>query len=87
MHALVQDNWTQFWRLKRGVDGYQRAVMGWAEKGVRVHVLKCVGRGYLSVDRAWLESVTERAWEELVQDGVGWELVGDKVIIRKPKGS
>ncbi|KAF2852920.1 hypothetical protein T440DRAFT_23228 [Plenodomus tracheiphilus IPT5] len=87
MSALVQDNWYQFWRLRRGVDGYQRAIMGWAEKGMRVHVLKCVGRSYLSVERAWLEGVTDKGWEELVGDGVGWELVGDRVVVRKPKGS
>ncbi|KAI8937301.1 hypothetical protein NX059_006509 [Plenodomus lindquistii] len=87
MSALVQDNWTRFWRLRRGVDGYQRAVMGWADKSVRMHVLKCVGRSYLSVDRAWLERVAEREWDELVGDGVGWELVGEKVVVRKAKGT
>lgn len=87
MAALVQDNWTRFWRLRRGVDGYQRAVMAWAEKSVRVHVLKCVGRSYLSVERAWLESVTEKTWEQLVDERVGWELVGERVVVRKPRGS
>lgn len=84
----MEDNWLRFWRLRRAVDGYQRSVMGWAEKGVRVHALKCLGRAYMSADRAFVEKVADRGWEELVMDGVGWELTdAGKVLIKKPKGS
>ena len=78
-----------FWRVRRAVDGYQRSVMEWADGGVRVHALKCLGRAYLSADRAFVERVTERRWEELVQEGVGWELSadGERVVIKKPKGA
>ncbi|KAJ4378187.1 hypothetical protein N0V83_001021 [Neocucurbitaria cava] len=31
LRALVRDDYVGFWRLRRGVDGYQRAVMGFAE--------------------------------------------------------
>ena len=85
--ALVLDNYHAFWRLRRGVDGYQRAVMGFADKAVRVHALKCLGRTYMSVEKAFVERAAERGWEELVGDGVGWELQGERVVIRKAKGS
>ena len=88
LRSLVMDDYVSFWRLRRAVDGYQRAVMEFAEGAMRVHALKCLGKGYLSADRRFVERCTDRQWEELVKDGVGWELTadGEKVVIRKPKG-
>lgn len=86
LRALAQDNWVAFWKLKRAVDGYQRSVMEFAEREVRVHALKCLGRGYMSVERGFVERCAERAWGDLVKDGVGWELTeADRVLIKKPK--
>ncbi|KAJ4350255.1 uncharacterized protein N0V89_008876 [Didymosphaeria variabile] len=87
LKALVADNWVVFWKMKKAVDGYQRSVMEFAEQGVRLHALKCLGRGYLSADKRFVERSVERAWAELVKDGVGWELTEeDTVVIKKPKG-
>ncbi|KAI4921860.1 hypothetical protein J4E90_000288 [Alternaria incomplexa] len=88
LRCLVADDYVGFWRVRRSVDGYQRRVMEWADGGVRVHALKCLGRAYLSADRAFVERCAERSWEELVQEGVGWELSadGEKVLIKKMKG-
>lgn len=83
MRALVADDWVVFWRMRRSVDGYQRAVMEWAEKRVRVHALKCVGRAYMKADKGYVERCAERGWEELVGDGVGWSEEGGVVMIRK----
>lgn len=86
LKALVADNWVVFWKMKRAVDGYQRRIMEYAEQGMRVHALKCLGRGYMSADRRYVERVAERKWDNLVEDGVGWELTEtDRVIIKKPK--
>jgi hypothetical protein len=89
LRCLVADDYVGFWRVRRSVDGYQRSVMEWADGGVRVHALKCLGRAYLSADRGFVERVTERRWEELVSEGVGWELSadGERVLIKKPKGA
>ena len=89
LRSLVMDDYVGFWRLRRAVDGYQRSVMQFAEGGVRVHALKCLGRSYMSADRRFVERCTDREWEELVKDGVGWELSvdGEKVVIKKPKGT
>ncbi|KAF1978665.1 hypothetical protein BU23DRAFT_450177 [Bimuria novae-zelandiae CBS 107.79] len=87
LRALVADNWVMFWKMKRAVDGYQRAVMEFAEEGVRVHALKCLGRAYLSASKGFVERTADRGWAELVRDGVGWELgEEDRVVIKKPKG-
>lgn len=91
LRALVRDDWVTFWRMRKCVDGYQRRIMADAEAGLRTHVLKALGKSYLSVDRGFLERVAERGWDELVSDGVGWELesMGDgreRVVIRRPKG-
>lgn len=84
--ALVSDNWVLFWRAKRGVDGYQRALCGFAEQGVRVNALKVIGKSYLVCDRRWVEDAAGKGWDGLVEDGVGWELEeGGKVIIRRVK--
>ncbi|MCJ1396878.1 hypothetical protein MMC11_000068 [Xylographa trunciseda] len=86
LKALVHDDWVNFWRIRGAVDGYQRKLMGWAEEGVRKHALKCLGRSYLGVDKVYVERCAGRTWEELkLQDGVGWELEGDKVTIRRMK--
>ncbi|KAG9662998.1 hypothetical protein KCU95_g3813, partial [Aureobasidium melanogenum] len=89
LKALVHDDWVLFWRTRRAVDGYQRCLMSWAEDGMRLHALKCLGRGYMMVDKAFVERSAERSWDELVKrDKVGWILREDGVVvIRKPKGT
>jgi hypothetical protein len=88
LKSLVADDYVGFWRARKSVDGYQRSVMEWADGGVRVHALKCLGRGYFSAERTFVERVTDRRWEELVKDGVGWELSadGERVVIKRAKG-
>ncbi|KAF3007496.1 hypothetical protein E8E13_005356 [Curvularia kusanoi] len=84
--ALVSDNWVLFWRAKRGVDGYQRALCGFAEQGVRLNALKVIGKSYLVCDRRWIEDATGKEWDGLVADGVGWELEeGGRVVVRRVK--
>lgn len=86
LKALVADNWVLFWKMKKAVDGYQRSVMEFAEKDMRLHALKCLGRGYMSVERKYVEKCAEREWPDLVKEGVGWELTEtDRVLIKKPK--
>ncbi|KAK4542149.1 hypothetical protein LTR36_006996 [Oleoguttula mirabilis] len=84
--ALVHDDWVRFWRTKRAVDGYQRAIMEFAVERMRLHALKCLGRGYMNADRAFVERTGDTVWPDLVKGGVGWQLQeGGNVIIRKPK--
>ncbi|KAF2673525.1 hypothetical protein BT63DRAFT_159025 [Microthyrium microscopicum] len=89
LRALVRDEWGAFWKAGERVDGYVRAVMAWAEEGVRVHALKCVARTYFVVEREYVEKCAGRSWEALVEEGVGWELetVGGKemVVVRRAK--
>jgi hypothetical protein len=86
LKALVHDDWPRFWRIRRAVDGYQRALMGFAEERMRMHVLKCLGRSYLNADRVFVERSTDAKWEELIKSGVGWQLQDNGVVvIRKPK--
>ena len=86
LKSLVQDNWVLFWKMKKAVDGYQRSVMEFAEQSMRLHALKCLGRGYLSATKSFVERSANKGWHDLVQDGVGWQLVDDeKVIIKRPK--
>ncbi|KAI1800531.1 hypothetical protein F4811DRAFT_26998 [Daldinia bambusicola] len=84
LDALAHDNYIEFNRLKRRVDGHKMKLLEYADEGVRKHLLKCFGRAYLSVDLDFLESCADSKWGSLTaDDGVGWELDGGKVVIRK----
>ncbi|KAI3332273.1 hypothetical protein HD806DRAFT_519048 [Xylariaceae sp. AK1471] len=86
LDALTHDNYIKFKRLKQRVDGHRARLLEYAEEAMRRHLLKCFGRTYLSVDLSFLENCADSSWVRLTaEDGVGWELDGTKVIIRKAK--
>lgn len=84
--SLVHEDWVSFWRARRAVDGYQRAIMEFAVERMRLHALKCLGRGYMSAEKGFVERCGDAGWVELVKGGVGWQLLENgSVVIRKPK--
>ncbi|KAJ8114784.1 hypothetical protein ONZ43_g4820 [Nemania bipapillata] len=84
LDALAHDNYVEFKRLKQRVDGHRAKLLEYAEDAMRRHLLKCFGRTYLSVDLSFLETSADSSWPRLTaEDGVGWELDGSKVVIRK----
>lgn len=86
LRALARDNYVLFMRVKRTVDGHKAKMMEWAEGELRLHALKCFSRAYLSVDLYFLEATMGARWEDLRnRDGVGWELDGRTVTIRRVK--
>ena len=86
LRSIVNDNWVLFWRTRRAVDGYQRAIMEFAIERTRLHALKCIGRSYMTADKAFVERAGDSSWDELVKGGVGWHLQDNgSVVIRKPK--
>ncbi|KAK3071881.1 hypothetical protein LTR53_007836 [Teratosphaeriaceae sp. CCFEE 6253] len=85
LKSVVRDDWVRFWRTKRVVDGYQRAIMDFAVDRMRLHALKCLGRGYFSAEKSFIERTGDASWPELVKGGVGWELQDNGIVtIRKP---
>ncbi|KAK2609065.1 ATP phosphoribosyltransferase (ATP-PRTase) (ATP-PRT) [Conoideocrella luteorostrata] len=87
VYAVIHKNYIVFKRIQRDMDGYKSRLMEWADKDIRIHSLKCLGRTYHSVDLGFLENITASRWADLVSnDGVGWELDEAKVIIRKARG-
>lgn len=86
LDALAHDNYHVFWQVRRSVDGHKAKLMEYAEQGIRLHALKCLGRSYFTVSLRFLEQVTGSTWDTLVKEhNVGWELNGREVVIRKPK--
>ncbi|TGJ87473.1 hypothetical protein E0Z10_g1247 [Xylaria hypoxylon] len=86
LDALTHDNYIEFKRLRQRVDGHRAKLLEYAEEPVRKHLLKCFSRTYLSVDLSFLETCADSSWARLTaEDGVGWELDGSKVVIRKVK--
>jgi hypothetical protein len=94
LRAIVRGDFCSWRKVTREVDALRAGILEFRELEMRRHALKCLGRGYLSVELGFLEGVTGRRWGELVRlEGVGWELEGReeeggrrKVVIRKPKG-
>ncbi|KAH8789137.1 hypothetical protein BGZ57DRAFT_754826 [Hyaloscypha finlandica] len=86
LQALAHDNYFMFWKIRRSVDGHKAKLMEFAEEGITKQALKCLGRSYLSIDLPALEEYTNSTWYSLTKvHGVGWQLEGTKVVIRKPK--
>ncbi|KAI2623670.1 hypothetical protein GGS21DRAFT_337554 [Xylaria nigripes] len=86
LDALAHDNYVEFNRLKQRVDGHRAKLLEHAEEPMRKHLLKCFGRTYLSIDLPFLETCADSSWAKLTEEyGVGWELDGSKVVIRKVK--
>lgn len=87
IHALVHENWFIYWKVQKLVDGYQKRLMEWGNDDMRKHALKCLGRSYLKAEKTYVEKAAGRDWEQLKkQDNVGWELTGNIVTIRRPRG-
>lgn len=87
LRALTYNNYYLFWKVKKSVDGHKVKLMEYMDEEMRRHALKCLGRSYLNIDLPALEKYTDSSWPSLVKEqGVGWELEGTKVIIRRPKG-
>jgi len=85
--ALARGDWVAFFRVKKGVDGHRARLLDFAEDGVRRHLLKAFGRAYLSVPLRFLEASSGLEWGELRRRyAVGWELDGERVVIRKIQG-
>lgn len=89
LKSVMTGDWVAFWRIRRRVDGYVRAILHWHAEKLRKVALKAVGRTYMTCDAKYIlasASGGEMSWDELVKaEDVGWALEGDKVIIRKPK--
>ncbi|KAG5984626.1 hypothetical protein E4U55_003959 [Claviceps digitariae] len=87
LYALIHKNYVVFRRLQRDMDGYKARLMEWADRDIRIHTLKCLGKTYHSVGLGFLEYITASKWKNLTRnDDVGWELEEDKVVIRRLKG-
>jgi hypothetical protein len=87
LNSLARDDWMSFWRVRKKVDGYQRAIMGFAENEVRLRALKCIGKTYFTAEKKFVESMADREWTDLVGGGLGWELQdNDTIVIRRVKG-
>lgn len=87
LKSLVADDWVQFWKIRRQVDGAMRVLLGWKEVEMRRHALATLGRAYLTADKAFVERCADKDWNTLVvEDKVGWVLEGNSTItIRRPR--
>jgi hypothetical protein len=87
LRTISSGNWTLWWRTRREVDGYVAKVMERGDEAMRLLALKSLGRAYLGVERAFVEaSLGGLEWKVLKERyKVGWEVVGDRLVIRKVK--
>ena len=86
LRALSHGNWYLYWTLERIVDPHQKQLMEWGDERMRGHALKCLAQSFLSIEKKYVEEVTQRPWEELKQKyGVIWPLDEEIVTIRRIK--
>ncbi|KKF92710.1 Dolichol-phosphate mannosyltransferase [Ceratocystis platani] len=71
LQALAQDNYVLFRKVKGSVDSHKARIMDFAEKDIRGHMLKCLGRAYFTVDRTSLETTSGASWEMLTKEHGG----------------
>ena len=86
LKALVHGNWYGFWRLKSLMSNHQQRLMEYAEGGMRRRALDCLGKGYLSINREFLERSAQESWDELKEKvSRDWQLEADYIITRQVK--
>ena len=86
LKAIVHGNWYAFWKIKPLMSDHQQRLLEYSEEGMRQRALNCLGKSYLSVDRAFLERSARRSWRELEEkSNVHWQLEADVVTIRQIK--
>ncbi|KAL8721180.1 MAG: hypothetical protein Q9181_007762, partial [Wetmoreana brouardii] len=56
--ALVHKNWTLFWRAKTAGDVYETRLIEWADERMTDCAVRCLGKSYLSVNKAYIERCT-----------------------------
>ena len=89
LRAIGTGNWTLWWRTRREVDGYIAKIMERGDEAMRLLALKSLGRAYLGVEKGFVEaSLGGLEWAILRERyKVGWEVVGDRIMIRKVKST
>ncbi|KAH9903925.1 hypothetical protein F4778DRAFT_733248 [Xylariomycetidae sp. FL2044] len=86
LDALTHDNWMKYNRIKTKVDRHVLKLLEFTDEDMLVYTLKSFGKTYFTVDLAFLERNTGKDWDTLVKKhGVGWELDGDRVTIRRAR--
>ncbi|KAL8806370.1 MAG: hypothetical protein Q9182_001400 [Xanthomendoza sp. 2 TL-2023] len=86
--ALVHGDWFLFQKVKRSADGsvQEKRLMEWANGKMTDYAVQCLGKSYLSVNKAYVEQCTGTEWEKLkAQKKVPWALEGETVMIRQMK--
>ena len=85
--ALVHGDWCTYWNIESLVTSHQKQLMEWTEDEMRSRALGCLSKGYLSVDKKYLEKAIHWRWEDLLEKkNIGWQLEGDVVTIRRIRG-
>ncbi|KAL9602348.1 MAG: hypothetical protein Q9219_001914 [cf. Caloplaca sp. 3 TL-2023] len=82
--ALVQSNWILFSKVEKEANAYERRLISWANEKLIGNTLRCLGKSYWSISRAYIERCTGTTWEDLKKsEEVPWALDGETVVIRQ----
>lgn len=84
--ALVHGYWVLYWRVKDKSSELEKRLMEWADERMGNHALRCLGKSYLSVPKAYVEQCMGMTWEDLEKlKKVSWILDGETVVIKQLK--
>ncbi|CAL8578183.1 hypothetical protein XPA_003982 [Xanthoria parietina] len=84
--ALVHGNWVLFGKAKAAGNVYEKRLIEWAGLRMTDHVVRCLGKSYLSVSKAYVEQCTGMPWERLKESRkLLWTCEGQTVVIKQTK--
>lgn len=84
--ALVHGNWVLFGKAKVAGNVYEKRLMEWAGPRMTDHVVRCLGKSYLSVSKAYVDQCTGMPWERLEESRqLSWTCEGQTVVIKQTK--
>ncbi|KAL8998743.1 MAG: hypothetical protein Q9169_002298 [Polycauliona sp. 2 TL-2023] len=86
LKALVDGNWVLFQKARATGNPYEKRLIERASGSMTDHAVQCLGKSYLSVNRAYVEQCTGVKWENLKQSRkLLWTCDGEAVMIKQTK--
>ncbi|KAL8853475.1 MAG: hypothetical protein Q9221_001633 [Calogaya cf. arnoldii] len=86
LRALVHGNWVLFEKAKIGGNAYEKCLMEWAGGRMTDHVVQCLGKSYLSLNKGFVEQRTGMKWEKLKESRkLLWACDGQTVVMKQMK--
>ena len=83
LKAIAHGNWVAFWRSQDAMTVYEQRLLEHASDDMRLHVIQCLSKTYLTIPRKYVEYATQKPWTVLTRKySTNWTLEGANIIIK-----